>query len=244
MLRELWKINDKINHVSFNSYRKPETAEHQKPQVSSGVSDVPPRRLAATLSRLDIRWWRSNKAVWQLLSFFSSRLKSTLRGTNEKLAGEQKRSHHMSTIAQRARGRNRPVQCFFWHGTDGSAQAAPGKCHISTPRMEVSLIGYYPTLRSSLGQMLLQKDEISSHPSEDRKVPGDGEHGRPHLHFPHPGCCSWWPWWAQIHVHAPQYSIRVVKNFLFLSIVRCHSPTRWFWDVSKTEQTLNKSPTI
>lgn len=54
----------------------------------------PPRRLAATLSRLDVRWWSSNTAVWQLLSFFSSCLESTPRGTNEKLAGEQKRSCH------------------------------------------------------------------------------------------------------------------------------------------------------
>lgn len=114
---------------SFYSRRKLETAEEPNPQISSGVSDVPPRRLAATLSRLDIMWWRSNTAGWQLLSVFSSCLESTLRGTNEKLAGVQKRSPH-----GRRRGASRPLRCFLRPGADGSAQAAPGKCHISTPR--------------------------------------------------------------------------------------------------------------
>lgn len=166
------------SHGSFYCCRKPETAEQQNPQITSGVSDVPPWRLAPALSRLDVRWWRSNKAVWQLLSFFSSCLEPTLRGTNEKLAGEQKRSHHTAATAQRAR-------CFFWHGADGSAQVAPGKCHISTPRMEVSPIGYHPTLRSRP-----RRDLITSFWRQKCSCNVNMED---HTYSSHTGSCAWWP---------------------------------------------------
>lgn len=224
--------NDKINHMVLLLLQKAENGRAAKSQISSGVSDVPPRKLAATLSRLDARWWRSNKAVWQLLSFFSSCLESTLRGTNEKLAGEQKRSRHTAAGAQRAGGGEPPSNASF-DMLDRSAQAGPGKCHISTLRMHASPIGCHPTLGSCSGQIVLQND-VSSR-SEDRNI-YVMVNTDDHTYSPHPGRCAWWPWWAHTVYTCMLLSIIQGCNLLSLPF-NClfHSAMQCFCSVSKTE---------